>query len=380
MSSQKVVSTRLLRLPRLLHLLATGFVLAALFLLVAPPAAADAAAGTMRVVPWHQDGTGFEDLKDPARPVLDLLSRGDLGRGTNLSKGAVSGLLDEVFTVEHRVPVGDGQTLAVTETFTLRSWLNWPHRAVLFLNGSAFRGNHFSIPVEGYDGTAMAARRGLFAFTVDYLGVGDSSKPADGRDASFEAQTEAMRTLVRYIRFFRAVPRVDLLGEGYGGSIATQLAADAGRIRSCSMSAMLYDTLIGGPLTDPAFVAILEGSPDGYFFVPGEGSLIFMEEAPQAVKDYVVATQGGFYPTPNFLVAAYGLPFFDPGVARVPGLVLFGPNDIVVGPHGVDQLVLDYGTDGATLAVTPLAGHAPRTESPAITAWFWDTFFSFIGL
>jgi pimeloyl-ACP methyl ester carboxylesterase len=174
------------------------------------------------------------------------------------------------------------------------------------------------------------------------------------------------------------VPRVDIIGAGYGGSLATQLAADPMRVRSVVMSAMLYDQLQGGPLTDPAFVALLENSPDGYFFVPGEGSAVFLTEAPQAVRDYVFATQGGFYPTLNFLVAAGDLPFFDPGVARVPGLILFGENDIVVGPNGVDNLALDYGTDGALLISRPDAGHAPRTGSPEIAAWFWENVFEFL--
>lgn len=322
-----------------------------------------------------RDGAGFEQAVDPAAAFFQ---HEKLHETLEDQSVPLKNLLDRVHTLEHRVPIGGGRELFVTETFTLRSWLRWPHRAVLFLPGSAFRGNHFSIPVQGYDGTAMAARRGMFAFTVDYLGVGESFRPADGRDADFEANLEALETLLRYIRFFRAVPKVDLVGEGYGGSLATQLAADARRVRSVVMSAMLYDVLIGGPLTDPAFVAFLESSPDGYFFAPPEGSLIFMAGAPQEAIDYVLATQGGFYPTPNFLVAAYDLPFFDPGVARAPGLILFGPNDIVTGPTGVDNLAADYGTSGATLLVNPEAGHAPRIEPPAIADWFWSELFAFI--
>ena len=77
---------------------------------------------------------------------------------------------EPVFTREHRVPLADGGELLVTETFSARCWLRHPRRAVLFLAGSAFHGNHFSIPVAGYDGAAQAARRGMFAFTVNTLG------------------------------------------------------------------------------------------------------------------------------------------------------------------------------------------------------------------
>jgi pimeloyl-ACP methyl ester carboxylesterase len=317
------------------------------------------------------DGAGFEDVVDPARAFFDK----GLGDAAFEKDGA---LFEQVYQLTHLVPVGDGKSLFVTEHFTLGSWLTWPHRSALFLSGSAFRGNHHNIPVEGYDATSMMARRGFFAFTVDYLGVGESTRPANGLEASFEANQEALEVLLRYIRFFRAVPRIDLIGAGYGGSLATQLAADDTRVRSVVMSAMLYDQLVGGPLTDPAFVALLESSPDGYFFIPGEGSGVFLTEAPQAVRDYVFATQGGFYPTLNFLVAAGDLPFFDPGVARVPGLILFGENDIVVGPGGVDNLALDYGTEGALLISRPDAGHAPRTGSPEIAAWFWENVFDFL--
>ncbi|HBL30220.1 MAG TPA: hypothetical protein DD490_25590 [Acidobacteria bacterium] len=290
---------------------------------------------------------------------------------------AHTGAPEPVFTQVHRVSVPGGE-ISVTETYTAHSWFRWPRRAVLFLPGSAFVGNHFAIPVDHYDATAQAARRGFFAFTVDYLGTGASTRPANGTEADFPAQTAAMGAVVDFVRHLRHIPRVDLLGEGYGGAIATQLAANPGRVRSVVMAAMLYDTLVGGPLLDPAFVAILEGSPDGYFFIPGEGAFIFMNGAPPEVFSYVAATQGGFYPTPNFLVAAYQRPFFDPGVARVPGLVIFGPGDIVVGPNGVDGLVRDYGRQGASLVVLEEAGHAPRIESPETAARFWEAVFSFI--
>ncbi len=355
-----------------LSLIGVGLIL--LLLGAGSAAAGPSSVGSARLVDeasTRSDGAGFEEVVDPARGWVDRLPAKHLESGGEK-------LFDRVYTLSHQVPVGGGRTLFVTEHFTLGSWWSWPHRSVLFLSGSAFKGNHHSIPVPGYDGTAMAARRGYFAFTVDYLGVGESTRPTDGLEASFEANQEVLQVLLRYIRFFRAVPKVDLVGAGYGGSLATQLAADASRVRSCVMSAMLYDVLLGGPLTDPAFVAALESSPDGYFFVPGEGSAVFLTEAPQAVRDYVFATQGGFYPTLNFLVAAGELPFFDPGVARVPGLILFGENDIVTGPNGVDRLAEDYGTGGATVISRPDAGHAPRTGSPEIAAWYWESLFAFL--
>lgn len=320
------------------------------------------------------DGVGFEEVVDPADSLFERIAK-----GTSADRAAPGrSFLDWVFRLEHDVPIGGGRTLRVIESFTLRAWLQWPRRAIVLLNGSAFNAEHYTIPVEGYDGVELAAREGLFAFSVDYIGVDESFTPANGLEASFEANLAAIERLVRYIRFFRLVPKVDLLGEGYGGALATQLAVDHRRIRSVSMSAMLYREALGGPLTDPAFVAFLQNSPNGYFPIDGAGALVFMDGAPQAAKDFVVATQTGIYPTLNFLVAAEGLPFFDPGVARVPGQVIWGPLDFITPLSEAAALAEDYGSNGAVLTVLDDAGHAPRTESPGNAARFWDAVFTFI--
>ncbi len=286
---------------------------------------------------------------------------------------------EEVFTTEHVIHLPGGRFVAATETWTAAGARRTPRRAVILLNGSAFNRHHWAIPAAGYDGAAILARAGWLTFAVDFVGVGDSFRPVDGTRASFDAQTRAMSKVVDYVRRLRRVPRVDLIGEGYGGGIAVRLAADPGRVRSTVTAAMLYDSPpIAGPLTDPDFIALLENSPDGYFFVPGAGSTIFMAGAPQAAIDFVIATQGGAYPTPNFLAAAYTLPFFDATRAKAPGLVIFGRQDIIVGPNGVDGLVRDYGPRGAVLAVREDAGHAPRIERPEIADWFWEETLAFL--
>lgn len=130
-------------------------------------------------------------------------------------------------------------------------------------------------------------------------------------------------------------------------------------------------------MTDPFFVSLLQSSPDGYFFVPGEGSVIFLVGTPQEAVDFILATQGGFYPTLNFLVATQ-LPFFDPGVARVPGLVIRGSGEFIAGPTDYLDLAADYGPHGADVVVLEGAGHAPRLEGPAVAGAFWQATFGFI--
>jgi pimeloyl-ACP methyl ester carboxylesterase len=355
--------------PRLWTLL-LAFALA--FTLVAPIATAEDLGFASSEDRLIEDASEFAEVVDPALPYRPAAIE-------SRQEWVSDKFLDfhQVFTVRHTVPIGQGEYLAVTEAFTLRSWLRFQQRAVVFLPGSVFRGNHWSIPVEGYDGMAAAARRGFFAYSVDYLGVGDSTRPANGLEATLEANTAAMQTLLRYIRVFRPVNKVDLVGEGYGGSVATMLGADSSRVRSVTMSAMIYREVNGGPLSDPFFLELLRSMPDGYFFIPGESSGMFLDGAPPTVFEYVASTQGGLYPTLNFLVAA-DRPYFNPRVARVPGLVLYGPGDFIAVRSDVEALAREYGRNGAILSVNQQAGHAPRTQGPAIAEWYWTQVFDFI--
>lgn len=299
-----------------------------------------------------------------------------VSRPESAAAAASPSLLDQVHRLAYRVPVGGGRWLSVGESFTLRSWLRSPRRAVVFLNGSVFRGNHFTVPYPGYDGPALAAERGFFAFTVDYLGVGDSFQPQDGWEASFEDQVEAVGRLLRRIRSSRGVGAVDVVGEGYGAGIGTELAADPSLVRSLTASAQIYREVASGPLLDEDFIALLAASPDGYFSLPGDASLPFLLGTPQPVVDYVLATQGGRYPVDN-LLAATERPFYDPAAARAPALVLYGGLDEIAVRSDLEDLVAEWGAP-ATLVVNDQAGHAPRLESPPIAAWFWQQVFAFL--
>jgi pimeloyl-ACP methyl ester carboxylesterase len=232
------------------------------------------------------------------------------------------------------------------------------------------------VPYPGYDAGALAAERGFHAFTVDYLGVGESFRPANGWDADFPAQVEAIGFLVDWIRRTRQVDAVDLVGAGYGGGVAAQLASDPEKVRSVTMSAQLYKQVVAGPLLDEEFIAFLRNSPDGYFFAPADGASIFFRDTPLPVQDYLLTTQGGHYPVDNFLVAT-DRPFYDAPGARAPLLVLYGQQDFLSVQADLEDLVADWGGE-ARLAILPDGGHAPRLESPEAAAWYWDQVFSFI--
>lgn len=327
------------------------------------------AAAARAETPWQKDGAGFEDVVDPARELLALPEPfAAFANESSLPEVA----LDTVVTLEHAVPVEHDETLRVRESFTLRSWLRRPKRAVLFLTTTAVTANLWRIPVEGYDGPRIAARRGFFAFTVDYIGVGDNYRPGlDALDSTFERNLAALSKVVRYIRFFRALPQVDLVGESWGGALATQLAADAHRIRSCVMSSMAYR--VTNPMfLSPEFAARLRSLPDNYLPSDPEMIVRMAAAAPEAVQAYVRETQTGMRLTTQLWQFQEGLPHFDPGVAKVPGLVISGPSE--AGDH--KALAADYG-DAEYLEI-PGAGHAPRLESQQTVTAFWDKVFEFL--
>ena len=49
----------------------------------------------------------------------------------------VGAALDKVYRLEHKISVGTNKKIAVTETFTLRAFLRWPHRAIMMVRRRA---------------------------------------------------------------------------------------------------------------------------------------------------------------------------------------------------------------------------------------------------
>ncbi|MEM8929674.1 MAG: alpha/beta fold hydrolase [Acidobacteriota bacterium] len=321
------------------------------------------------------DGADFEHLDDPARelaesPFLDRASFAD--RSTKTGN-------ETVYTLTHDVPLPSGRTLRVYEHFTAAAWFQWPRRALVM--PTSFYASSWRIPVDGYDGAERVARRGFFAYTMDLVGYADSPGPANGNDADFAVQIEAVETVVRYVRFFRWVPKVDVLGEGYGASIATQLAADDRRIRSVVMTDNLYLEQQAGPATDPAFQQIILDDPDGYIFVPPEATAGFLIDSPPEVADYFLATQAGLFPAASFTVA-FSLPFYDPTHARVPGLVIQSEFDLVALPEDAAALAADYGSaagqSGAELVILDGAVRGARFNGRSGMEAYWAATFAFL--
>ena len=283
------------------------------------------------------------------------------------------------FSHSFRVPIGPGQNLFVTEFFTRASRLREPARAAVFLTGPEFRGNFWSIPVEGYNGPEMAARRGFFAYTLDYVGAGESYLPEDGSQINYLTQVDPVRTLVDFVRRSRQVDTVDLIGEGYGAEIASELADEPERARSVTLTVITYRTYDPGILgfLSPEFEAFLRSFEDGYY-EPNFLDLTLAFSPVQELRDYVFATQLGTYPTgPALQFWDFPAPIIDAPAALVPGLVIIGGLDPFPAPGDSAELAAEWG-GGAGLVVIPGAHHVPRIEAPAIADQYFEALFDFI--
>jgi len=287
--------------------------------------------------------------------------------------------LDRLYTLEHYVPVGTDRRIHLTETFTLRSWLRWPHRTVLMLPGPLSTGDFYQIDVDGYRGRDIMARRGFFAVTADFEGTGKSTYPLDGRSVSTTNQTEVMHKVVRYLRLVRLTARVDVLGESWGGGVAAQLCADPERVRSCVLASMLYKTpssFADMTFRSPEFKAFLDTLPDGYLPTAPPLYAGLLSRSSPDVQTWGYAHLPGVYTT-GPLYAVFDLPFFDPTIARAPGLIIQGEFDPNQSLDDTRELARDYGA-GARLAVLAGAGHIPRIEPAPASTGYWSEVVSFV--
>jgi len=302
--------------------------------------------------------------------VIEALKRGDVPKE----------LLDKTFTLDHFVKVGSGRKIHVTETFTLRSWLRWPHRAIVMLPGPITPGEFYQIDVDGYRGRDLWAKRGFFAFTGDFEGTGKSTYPIDGRTISIASQVDAFAKVLHYVRATRWTPKVDLLGESWGGGVVAELCADHGHVRSCTLASMLYKTpssFADMTFRSPGFHAFLDTLPNGYFdTAPWVYAGLLAASTPDVQTWGSINLPGKYQVTPLYDV--FDLPFFTPNVARAPGLIVQGELDPNQSIDDSKDLARDYGTKGARLEVIVGAGHIPRIEAPPSNEKFWSTVVGFI--
>jgi pimeloyl-ACP methyl ester carboxylesterase len=290
--------------------------------------------------------------------------------------------LDQIFRFEHDVPVGEGRTLHVTETFSLRAFLrDGPARALVMLAGPVAPGSFYNIDVPGYDGGAIMAGHGFFTYAVDFEGTGLSTYPADGTSVTLASQVAAVDRVVRFVRELRGVPRVDLYGESWGGGVAAEVCRPEHGARSCILASMIYKTpspLAAAQFQSPGWLAFLDSLPNAYLPTSAPLYAPLVAGSSPEVQTWVDANLPGTYTIQPFF-DFFNLPFFDPGEARVPGLLIQGELDPQSLPSDIEALAAAYGKHGAVGLVTiPGAGHIPRIEPAPHSTQFWDAVTSFV--
>ena len=322
--------------------------------------------GALALALWGDDPPGEvrEALQDPA-----TIDEQRLGR---------------TWTREHRLDVGEGVQLRVTEMFSLASFVATPRRGVVLLPGPICLGSSFEIDVDGYGFQSDLARDGFFTFAIDYCGTGGSSQPEDGHDLDHDRQVEYVRAAIAQLRALRWLPPVDVIGESIGGAIAAELATDETMVRSCVMSAVLYRTgssAFETAFLDPRFLEMLRGQPDGYMQMSADYYGNIIAGAPPAVARALLANQPGRYAVAPLLQPTT-LPWFDPTGARVPALIVQGEHDNVAAHSDADDLAAQYGrTAGGRADVVRIQGarHIPRLDGEAQAARFRAVIRAFLG-
>jgi pimeloyl-ACP methyl ester carboxylesterase len=286
---------------------------------------------------------------------------------------------DQPLALEHRVALGSDRSIRVIETFTPRAFFRTPRRALLMLPGPMVNAAFCNIRVPGFHAGEIVANAGLFSFVAEFEGTGGSSYPANGRSPLLSLQVEAMGRVLAYIRSLREVPRVDLLGESWGGGVAVELGRDEAQVRSCTLASMAYRApaaALDAAFRSPSWRAQLDSLPDGYLRTAPAMYENLVRSSPEAVRSWAYSTQPGRYCTVP-LYDVFELPFYDPGLARVPGLIIQGEHDPLNTVADVQDLARSYGTNGARLRLVSGAGHVPRLEDAHRDA-VWSALLEFL--
>jgi pimeloyl-ACP methyl ester carboxylesterase len=293
--------------------------------------------------------------------------------------------IEGVITITHPVVIGPQRRVMVRESFSLAALQRSPRRAVLFIQGTPTTGDFYNMPIDGYRGRERMAAEGYFAYTIDLEGSGASTYPEDGLSLTFDVQTESMRAVVDFIRTARQVPLVDLYGEGEGGGIASQLCADDTRIRSCTLSSMLYKQgtdAFNAFFNSPQFRALIFGTPNGYLDTTAALYFNVLAGAPPEVASWVLANQPGRYSMGLIAEELVASPSYDPTHARVPGLIIRGEFDQNAPASDTAVLAAEYGSAGgaapAQIVTVPGALMLPRIEAAPHNEQLWAAFLAFL--
>ncbi len=284
-----------------------------------------------------------------------------------------------VYRTYHDVEVEPGVRLRVVEAW---STATGEPRAVLMIPPTLVTHRVWDADVPGdwsFSGLEQAARRGYHAYSFDHWGYGDSSKPANGMEVTFERMLPQTGALLEWIRNRTGAGQVDLVSGSLGNSVALALGGaaspiDATSVGSIVMTSNVYanaSLALRATVLSPAACDLQPPPPEGYTeTAPPLYAVILWNAEPEAQLWAYQAFPGRYAQGPT--QEGCDLPVYPAALGRAPALVVYGDRDLLTDASDVAQFVDEYGGPVKTLFL-PGGGHAPNFE--AVRHQFWDAAF-----
>jgi pimeloyl-ACP methyl ester carboxylesterase len=292
----------------------------------------------------------------------------------------------DIVTKDHFVTVSNGATLHVVEKYSPSALAHGRRRAILMLPATFVTNIIWNANVPGhpeYNALARAAARGYAAYSLDYEGYGQSTRPADGKSVTAERLLQDSGDLVRWIRHQHHGAKVDVLGSSLGSSVAFELGSldspiPRGWIGHVVLTANVYKAvtpLAAQLIFSPPNFDALSGIPGGYVPTAPPFYGIILAGAEAAAADYCYQNCPGIYAVGPTL-EGWALPVFDAHRGRAPLLQFWGDHDLITPFSDAQQFQAEYG-GSHSLVVLNGGAHVPQWES--VRDQFWADTFAFLG-
>ena len=275
-----------------------------------------------------------------------------------------------------------------------------PHAVLICWPGGSYARSYWEMEVPGYQGYSFAAHMTALGFVViaaDHLGVGASSKPADGDRVNFETMSAAAAAFVDQVRARlrtgspelggRPLPSVPIIGVGH--SLGACLAVVAQAEHRCYDAVVLLgfthgrkDVAVGasadGSVDDAALRATAIDQARGFFgdtwddlygFAPREPNHVWLHQ-PDVPAQVIAADdeQAVRWPRQSYveaLLAGYSATFAAKLECRA--FLGFGDHDIPPTPH--DDVAFYPASNDVTLYVLHDSAHCHNFASTRAQLW-----------
>jgi len=292
------------------------------------------------------------------------------------------------------LPVGNNYTLSGTVTTDIALLHD---QVLVMLPGPTVNADWFSCTTDtNYDApTLLTQTDGITVVTLNPLGVGNSSHPTDGSITNTDFQLPYITRALKIIRVILRAKSLGVYGEGgLGGELAIKLAA-GNDVDWVACSAMLWknptDFTRANAMSPYAQGGLdyLAANNNGYLPTQPTDYDGFLANAPanQAMIDFTHQSQPGLYGTGPLRSLAFAdlptHPLYDPSLAKVDGLIIWGTSDIVAQPGDVEAMALAYGSSGGGHSEyhAVSGGHLMRvgTNAAGPNSEFWTIFRNFLS-